>query len=48
MKRAEELAWNFDPTTLGFEWSEDMCQDDQRHYPEGLGYQVLRAVKKIG
>ncbi len=48
MKRVEELAWNFDPKTLGFEWNEDICQDYQRHYPEVLGYQVLRAVKKIG
>ncbi len=48
MKRVEELAWNFDPKTIGFEWNEDVCQDYQRHYPEVLGYQVLRAVKKIG
>lgn len=48
MKRVEDLAWNFDPTSLGFEWNEETCQDYQRHYPEVLGYQVLRAVKKIG
>lgn len=47
MKRVEELAWNFDPTPLGYEWNEDVCQDYQRHYPEGLGYQVLRPVRKI-
>ena len=46
MKRVEELAWNFDPTTIGYEWNEDGCQDYQRHYPEGLGYQVLRPVRK--
>lgn len=46
MKRVEELAWNFDPKTLGFEWNEEECQDYQRHYPEGLGYQVLRPVRK--
>ncbi len=47
MKRVEDLAWSFDPTPLGFEWNEDVCQDYQRHYPEGLGYQVLRPVRKI-
>ena len=47
MQRVEELAWNFDPTPLGFEWNEQECQCYQRHYPEVLGYQVLRPVKKI-
>lgn len=47
MKRVEEMAWNFDPHTIGYEWNEDVCQVYQRHYPEGLGYQVLRPVKKI-
>lgn len=47
MKRVEDLAWSFDPTPLGWEWNEDVCQDYQRHYPEGLGYQVLRPVRKI-
>ena len=47
MKRVEDLAWNFDPSPLGYEWNEDVCQDYQRHYPEGLGYQVLRPVRKI-
>jgi AraC-like DNA-binding protein len=47
MGRVEELAWNFDPKTIGYEWNEEKCQDYQRHYPEGLGYQVLRPVKKI-
>lgn len=47
MKRVEDLAWNFDPNPLGYEWNEDVCQDYQRHYPEGLGYQVLRPVRKI-
>jgi AraC-like DNA-binding protein len=47
MRRVEELAWNFDPKTIGYEWNEDKCQDYQRHYPEGLGYQVLRPVRKI-
>lgn len=48
MKRVEELAWSYDPKTLGFEWNEELCQDYQRHYPEVLGYQVLRPVRKIG
>ncbi len=47
MKRVEELAWNFDPHTLGFEWNEEVCQDYQRHYPEALGYQVLRPVTPL-
>lgn len=37
MKRVEELAWNFDPKTPGFEWNEDACQDYQRPYPEVFG-----------
>lgn len=28
-----------------FEWNEDICQCYQRHYPEGIGYEVLRPVK---
>lgn len=47
MRRVEELAWGFDPTAIGWEWNEDVCQDYQRHYPEGLGYQILRPVKKM-
>lgn len=47
MKRVEEVAWNFDPTSIGYEWNEDVCQNYQRHYPEGLGYQVLRPVTKM-
>lgn len=46
MKRVEEMAWSFDPHTIGYEWNEDVCQIYQRHYPEGLGYQVLRPVRK--
>ncbi len=48
MKRVEDMAWNFAPNPLGFEWNEEVCQDYQRHYPEVLGYQVLRPVKKLG
>lgn len=47
MKRVEDLAWNFDPKSIGYEWNEDVCQDYQRHYPEGLGYQILRPVRKM-
>ncbi len=47
MKRVEEMAWNFDPASIGYEWNEDVCQIYQRHYPEGLGYQILRPVRKI-
>ncbi len=47
MRRVEDLAWNFDPRTIGWEWNEDVCQDYQRHYPEGLGYQILRPVRRM-
>lgn len=47
MTRVEDMAWNFDPSTLGYEWSETDCQDYQRHYPEVNGYQVLRPIKQI-
>lgn len=46
MKRVENLAWSFDPQTAGYEWNEEVCQDYQRHYPERLGYQILRPVRK--
>lgn len=48
MGAVEDLAWSFDPMSMGFEWNEDNCQDYQRHYPEKLGYQVLRPVKRAG
>lgn len=47
MGRVEELAWNFDPKTKGYEWNEEQCQDYQRHYPEVIGYEVLRPVRKL-
>lgn len=28
-----------------FVWNEDVCQCYQRHYPEGIGYEILRPVK---
>lgn len=47
MRRVEDLAWNFDPRTKGYEWNEEACQDYQRHYPEELGYEVLRPIKRM-
>lgn len=47
MERVERLAWNFDPKTKGYEWNEENCNDYQRHYPEVIGYEVLRPVRKI-
>lgn len=47
MSRVENLAWSFDPSTKGFIWNEADCQDYQRHYPEVIGYEVLRPVQKI-
>ena len=28
-----------------FQWNEEVCQCYQRHYPEGIGYQILRPVR---
>ena len=28
-----------------FEWNEDVCQCYQRHYPEGIGYEILRPIR---
>ena len=47
MNRVEDLAWNFDPASVGFRWDEDARPDYQRHLPETLGYEVLRPVKKL-
>lgn len=44
MGMVEDLAWNFDPSIKGYEWNEEICQDYQRHYPEVLGYEVLRPI----
>lgn len=51
IKRVEDLAWNYDIDlqkydARQYEWNEDICQAYQRHYPEVLGYEVLRPVKK--
>ncbi len=47
MEKVERLAWNFDPKTKGYEWNEIDCNDYQRHFPEVIGYEVLRAIRKI-
>jgi len=47
MGAVESLAFNFDPAELGYTWNEEECQIYQRHYPEKLGYQVVRPVKKL-
>lgn len=46
MPAVENLAWGFDPQEMGYEWNEEVCPIYQRHYPEKLGYQVLRPVRK--
>ena len=46
MGAVEKLAWDFDPSDKGYVWNEEACPDYQRHYPEGLGYQVLRPVTR--
>ncbi|HJD24599.1 MAG TPA: AraC family transcriptional regulator [Firmicutes bacterium] len=46
MKRVEDLAWSFDPRSMGYEWNEDACQDYQRHMWNSRGYQVLRPIRK--
>ena len=47
MAAVEELAFNYDPSERGYVWNEEECQIYQRHYPEKLGYQVVRPVKKL-
>lgn len=49
MGKVEELAWQFDLQEQyqgRFVWDEQARPCYQRHYPEGLGYEVLRPVKK--
>lgn len=51
MGRVEDLAWNYDIKTQkynsqDYDWNDDVCQIYQRHYPEVLGYEVLRPVKR--
>lgn len=47
MPAVENLAFNFDPKEMGYEWNDEDCQIYQRHCPEKLGYQVVRPVKRI-
>lgn len=47
MRRVENLTWNFDPRSMGYEWNETRCQDYQRHMWKDRGYQVLRPIKKL-
>ncbi len=47
MSAVENLAFHFNPAELGYEWNEEECQIYQRHYPEKLGYQVVRPVRKL-
>lgn len=46
MAAVEKLAWGFDPGQMDYEWNEDACPVYQRHYPEKLGYQVLRPIRR--
>lgn len=48
MGKVEDLAWNYDISRFSggkYTWNEDVCQCYQRHYPEVLGYQILRPIK---
>ena len=54
MTVVEDLAWNYNPMESsrwwipgGYEWNEEACPDYQRHFPEVLGYEVLRPVRKV-
>jgi AraC-like DNA-binding protein len=47
VRRVEDLAWKFDPSSVGYQWNEEECQDYQIHLPEVVGYEVFRPVKKI-
>jgi AraC-like DNA-binding protein/predicted transcriptional regulator YdeE len=53
MSKVEQLAWNYNPKenaewwiNNGYTWNETECPIYQRHFPEVLGYEVLRPVKK--
>ena len=54
MTNVEKLAWHYQPNKSdrwwipnGYEWNETACPSYQRHFPEVLGYEVLRPVKKL-
>lgn len=47
MGRVEELAWNYDIGKYRngeYIWNENACHCYQRHYPEGIGYEILRPI----
>lgn len=53
MSRVEDLAWNFELDDQaywwipkGYQWNDSCCQTYQRHFPEVMGYEVLRPVKR--
>ncbi len=50
MGRVEQLAWNYDIEKEfqggKYTWNEEVCPCYQRHYPEVLGYQILRPIKR--
>lgn len=48
MRIVEDVAWNFDPQSMGYAWDESGKYNYQRHDPEGYGYAVVRPVKKLG
>lgn len=46
--KVEKLAWNYDIDQYRngqCTWNESVCQCYQRHYPEGIGYEVLRPIR---
>lgn len=48
MGRVEALAWNYDIEKEmhgKYIWNEDACQCYQRHYPEVIGYEILRPIR---
>lgn len=49
MDRVEKLAWNYDIekefSNGRYEWNEDVCPCYQRHFPEVIGYEVLRPIR---
>ena len=54
MNRVERLAFHYDLQKQGhadnlqrYTWNEEACQCYQRHYPEVLGYEVLRPIKPL-
>lgn len=49
MEKVESLAWNYNIegelfNKQKYQWNEETCQIYQRHYPEVLGYEILRPV----